>query len=69
MDMDTTALAWLAGFIDAEGCFGVLRRQRTFGNGGLNVRYRPALQVGNTDEATWPVVTTTLDRHHLAYYY
>src|SRR2546423_13450882 len=67
MDGQTTDLAWLAGFIDAEGWFGVMRRQRTYRSGVLNVRYRPAIQVGNTDEGTWPVVTTILDRWGLAY--
>jgi hypothetical protein len=53
-------LAWLGGFIDEEEWFGVMRRQRTYCHGELNVRYRPGIQVGNTDEATRPVVTTIL---------
>lgn len=45
MRMDSTFLAWLAGFVDGEGCFHI-----QLGNGGKAGAHAPSIVVANTHE-------------------
>ena len=61
MNTKETDLAWLAGFIDGEGCFHFRR------NSGTRNYYYPVVRVANTDVPTLDVVLGILDRTGLAH--
>jgi len=53
---DPLFLAWLAGFVDGEGCITVLRGRTPKGN----PRYDPYLTIANTDRPVLDAIAATL---------